>query len=556
MPTVSIYDAATQVTAGSADADGRVVLATPTGGPDETIAPDELWQLMNVTIPSQTGWVNAKDYGAVNDGTACNAAAGEAAQAAANAAAINVSNIFTAGWQPNPVSGSSIIRKYTPPVVWPPGIYRLDRPWDFTAMDGASIHWICPGAVFVRGGTEVTGNSGTWAGDAAMLIGRNISPTTVAFFIYMDQATFVNFPMSIRAGIAPNNVPQAQYYFNRCQFIGDVDGRSIGVRIFNRSANCHFHDCNFNTCRLWLDIQSCDKTVVTVGRFKVEKRQTSTWDETLADRGSRRTYTAFTRLNYGQLFVRDSIFIPHGANIPNNSGTQPLAWFMQQDVQPWEPGIDWIVGDVCIYDGVHYSCHTANSDAAFNASKWQAWAFPKWVSGQYYDAGDYVNYQDVERQCIVANNDAVFDAAKWTTFWANARSVWGTLDLQGNHFGGEGGGIPAVINDKAPDDKTPAHLPTRINVAHNELAAYSATPHGVSGHMPAVLLRQIPNRVQVTDNCYSQANQVAVDYHAGTTAPTPWTPNSGKTLALKVEGNQGGSGDPNFVPANLEPYLL
>lgn len=555
MATVSIYDAATQVTAATADAAGRVVLATPTGGPDETIAPDELWDLMGVTVPSQTGWINAADFGATNDGSACNAAAAEAAQNEAVSRSINVSNIFTAAWQPNPVSGSSIIRKYAPPVVWPPGIYRLDRPIDFTSKDGANIHWIAPGAVFVRGGTNVTGN-GTWTGNAAMLLGRNISPTSTPFFVYMDGPTFVNFPMAIRAGVAPNNVPQAQYYFQRCHFIGDVDGRSIGVRIFNRSANFHFTDCNFNTCRLWLDIQSCDKTVVSVGRHKIEKRQTDTFDQVLAERGSRRTYSAFTRLNYGQLFVRDSIFIPHGAGITNNLGAQPVAWYMAQDVQQWEPGGPYIVGDHCIYDGVHYSCIADNTDSSFNPAKWQGYAWPNWVSGQYYNAGDRANYQDLERECVVANSDSVFDSAKWTTVWANARSVWGTIDLQGNHFGGEGAGIPAVINDRAPDDKSPAHLPTRINLAHNELAAYSATPQGASGYVPHVLLRQIPNRVQVTDNCCSQGNQVAVDYHAGTTAPTPWTPNSGKTLALKVEGNQGGSGNPNYVPANLEPYLL
>ena len=131
--------------------------------------------------------------------------------------------------------------------------------------------------------------AGTWAGDAcdAHLTG-NISPTTVAFFIYMDQATFVSFPMSIRAGIAPNNVlgpvllqPLPVHRRRRRPVDRRADLQPLGGATSTTATSARAG---------WLDIQSCDKTVVTVGPFQGRKRQTSTWDETLADRGSRRVH--------------------------------------------------------------------------------------------------------------------------------------------------------------------------------------------------------------------------------------------------------------------------
>jgi len=478
--------------------DGSTNLGTFTG---LTIADSSTIKtaLQSLETAVELQWFNVVNYGASNTGASDTSAAILAAHNAAHAATKFISNTTT---------GSSINRRYSPAVFFPPGIYRIDAP---IVLDdaGQDICWYGPGAVLMKAGSN--GLSGSFTGDCCVKIGTYdaASIVTTAYRAYFFGLAFVDFPLAIRDGISPNNFEQAMHRFERCHFIGPDGGTGLGVRIFNRSMTCSFEHCNFDNLRRSIEIQSCDKTVIEDCRFR--------WEDKIAP-ANRPKYDASIVIYEGQVSARNSVFIPFATAYDNDTGAKPLAWFMAKDFDAWVANTAYIVGDIARQSGTLYVCVTANSDAAFTLAKW-----------------------------------AVVSEAE-----EGPLSVWTTVDCDGCHFGGEGGGLAALIWDHAPDETSLKHLATVARINNCQLAAGSATHVGASGKTPHILCVQIPNRIEFTNNSLSQyASQCAVDYHAGVTAPTPWQDVFSKTRTVVIHDNQGGgnAARPNWAPANMGPLV-
>ena len=435
---------------------------------------------------------NVLDYGADPTGAADSTAAILAAHNASYAAVTYIANT---------TSNSSTNRRYQGPVIFPPGKYRIDSP---IVLDdeGQHINWIGYGAVLCAAGTG--GTSGSFSGDAGVRIGLPTGINQQAMFVDMQGLKFVGFPVAIRDGIAPNNTDQSLRSYVDCHFIGPTGGAGTGVRFFTRSTLARFDRCNFNGLVHAIDMQSIDKVVVNECWCQLKSVPAYT---------ARPTYDGQFRVNQGALFVRNSIFIPGGTPIGTNGAANPYAWFIAQDYADFDTGATYIVGDIARNSGTLYVATTANGPGAFDAGDWQ-----------------------------------VVDESS-----SGPLSAWTTIDIEGCLLGGETQNVAAVIWDHEPDASTPSHLAYVCRLKNNQLAGLYSTPIGASGYNPQVLLVNFPNRLEVVDNCYSQINAVAADYHTGTTAPTPITNFNYRTFETVIGGNQGGGADPNWIPENILP---
>lgn len=478
--------------------DGSTHLATFTG---TTIADSSTIKsaLQSLETAIELQWFNVVNYGASTTGASDASAAILAAHNVAHTVTKYVSNLNT---------GSSINRRYSPALFFPPGIYRIDQPIVLDD-DGQDIYWYGPGAVLMKAGSG--GLSGSFTGDCCVKIGTYdaSSIVTTAYRVYMYGLTFIDFPLAVRDGISPNNFEQAMHRWERCHFIGPDGGTGRGVRIFNRSMTCSFEHCNFDNLRRSIEVQSCDKVLIEDCRFR--------WEDKIAP-ANRPKYDASIVVNEGQVAARDCVFIPFATAYDNDTGAKPLAWFMASDFDAWAANTAYIVGDIARQSGTLYVCTTANNDANFTAGNW----------------------------ATIAEDEN------------GPLSVWTSIDCDGCHFGGEGGGLAAMIWDHAPDETSLKHLATVARLNACQLAAGSATHVGASGKTPHILCVQIPNRIEVTNNCFSQyASQCAVDYHTGVTAPTPWQDVFTKTRTVVIRDNQGGGNDcrPNWAPANMGPLV-
>lgn len=346
-----------------------------------------------LTAHERDGTYNVLDYGASNNGTT---PTHTHLQACINAALAVQTNIVAG-------NGSSIFRKYSPEIFLPAGTYLIDQP--LTVPTGGI-------ELRIRGDGAVIKQGPNFPADRWMIeVGTNGSITSAPHFIVFDNVKLLNFKYGLRVGGVDNNVNLGKIAFINCDFIGNEDQTGFAVRIFNRSAEVLFHNCQWDNCIKALDVQSCDGVILD--RCRMQIRRQSPFD--IKNRDAIHGY--FT-VRQGKLLVCNrSTFNPN----------QALAWAADASYALYQNANGNSTDDSPDQGNRFYSCtlaHTAAGGQAFDqayiGTNWKlteqpanplAWFrvadFPTVTQNDEYIVGDIVNRVISKSITGVASTDVI-----------------------------------------------------------------------------------------------------------------------------------------------------
>ena len=164
----------------------------------------------------------------------------------------------------------------------------------------------------------------TWeyynTGNFAIEIGRPYTEVSTPFHSYIQGLRLFGFPNAIRHGFPPNNVNLCRIVYKDCYFAAPQASirvtKNIGIRLFNRSADCTFENCTWDGYATSIDIQSMDKVVLKDCRIQVGERLSS------ISHISRKSTQGSVVLQHGRLTVDGLIGNPALAKA-NSTAIQP-----------------------------------------------------------------------------------------------------------------------------------------------------------------------------------------------------------------------------------------
>ena len=134
---------------------------------------------------------------------------------------------------------------------------------------------------------------------------------------------------------------------------------------------------------------------------------------------------------YVKLVASDFTFVgdtPRSFSInPVRVYTSNNNWELISGLSSWKPSIEYIKGDLVIYNSSIYRCISSNSDNTFVPSNWEEiTAFPMWSTGKDYYVGNIVLYNDRIYRCITAHTSSSFssDRNNWVEISPTSLQNW------------------------------------------------------------------------------------------------------------------------------------
>jgi len=305
--------------------------------------------------------------------------------------------------------GSSINRRYSPTIFFPPGTYVIDDPL-VIATDSLDLNIVGDGAVLRQGSQFPVGRWLLEIGSHGTI--ENEAP----MFFYMRNLAFRGFNYGVRIGGVDNNINLGRMYVQDCDFFGNEDQTGFAVRIFSRSSEITFSNCQWDNVIKAMDIQSCDG--VFLDQCRCQTRRIPPYDITNRD-----PIHGYFTLRSGKLIVdRGSTFNPNLVTAFNSATSKSYSLWQNvsgdsTDDSP-DKGSRW------------YSCvnaHTASAGQAFDEAyiganfkiaesaeyplAWfRAADFDNWEAGKSYILGDIVNYNTDLSVTGVTSTDVITSA--------------------------------------------------------------------------------------------------------------------------------------------------
>lgn len=475
--------------------------------------------------------LDVTDYGADPTGVADSTAAIQAAMTAAQPVAPSIAI----------GDGSSINRREPAALLFPKGTYRITSSLT-DSTSGLGIIWLGHGAILKADGISAD----RWMVE----LGQHGHETNAPMHVYVKGITFHKLDRGLRIGGVDNNINLGRIYFEDCNFIGNINDNGFAVRVYNRSASIEFKNCQWDNTAIALEVQSCD--LVYLNECRMQIRHFPKLSEP-----RRQKFHGFFVVRHGQMHVRNFI-----ANTPNPGA--------------WAPGGTYAVGDVRKVNSTDdspdkgnrwYYCvtpHTAAGGQAFNeayiAANWElcedpsnpmgwfkAEEFPDWAPSTHYVIGDIVYNGGTAYWCNTAHDsDTVWatHSAKFTAVNTNSLSVWTDITIDDSLFGGEGGGIPPVLWNIAPNTAAAAIQYQKALVIRNCQIGNDLQGYSVETYAVACLFAHRPNNFVFKNNRFAFTYCLPADYWVDATMPV-WPPTSSVSASqltpcdVDISGNNG-----------------
>lgn len=505
--------------------------------------------------------LDVTDYGADPTGVADSTAAIQAAMTAAQPVAPSIAI----------GDGSSINRREPAALLFPKGIYRITSSLTDNTS-GMGIIWLGHGAILKSDGISAD----RWMVE----LGQQGHETNAPMHIYIKGITFHKLDRGLRIGGVDNNINLGRIYFEDCNFIGNINDNGHAVRVYNRSASIEFKNCQWDNTAIALEVQSCD--LVYLNECRMQIRHFPKLSEP-----RRQKFHGFFVVRHGQMHVRNFI-----ANTPNPGA--------------WAAGGTYAVGDVRKVNSTDdspdkgtrwYYCktaHTAAGGQVFNetyiTANWElcedpsnpmgwfkAEEFPDWAPSTHYVIGDIVYNGGTAYWCNEAHDsDTVWatHSAKFTAVNTNSLSVWTDITIDDSLFGGEGGGIPPVLWNIAPNTAAAAIQYQKALVIRNCQIGNDLQGYGVETYAVACLFAHRPNNFVFKNNRFAFTYCLPADYWVDATMPV-WPPTSSVSASqytpcdVDISGNNGSgfrgvteladakwSYSPNWIPYDMRVPTL